>query len=71
MPIRGEPHHGSHKKSNKIVTFANWYEEADGARSAVHNAKLYSRSHHAVTRVYDADGNVIETHEHAGEFREP
>jgi hypothetical protein len=24
-----------------------------------------------VTRVYDAAGNVIETHEHAGEFKEP
>ena len=26
----------------------------------------YSRSHNAVIRVYDAAGNVIETHEHAG-----
>jgi hypothetical protein len=25
----------------------------------------------AVIRVYDAAGNVIETHEHAGEFKEP
>ena len=30
----------------------------------------YSRSHNAVIRLYDAVGNVIETHEHAGEFRE-
>jgi hypothetical protein len=29
-----------------------------------------NRSHDAVIRVYDAAGNVIETHEHAGEFRE-
>jgi hypothetical protein len=28
-----------------------------------------SRSHDAVIRVYDAAGNVIETHEHAGEFK--
>jgi Trypsin-like peptidase domain len=27
-------------------------------------------SHHPVIRVYDAAGNVIETHEHAGDFRE-
>jgi hypothetical protein len=27
------------------------------------------RSHHAVIRVYDDAGNVIETHEHAGEFK--
>jgi len=30
-----------------------------------------SDSGHAVIRVYDAAGNVIETHEHAGEFKEP
>ncbi len=29
------------------------------------------RSHDAVIRVYDKAGNVIETHEHAGEFKEP
>jgi hypothetical protein len=33
-------------------------------------AKRYSRSHHAVIRVYDEAGNVFETHEHAGEFKE-
>jgi hypothetical protein len=31
----------------------------------------YSRSHNAVIRVYDAAGNVIEAHEHKGDFREP
>jgi hypothetical protein len=33
-------------------------------------AKFYSRSHDAVIRVYDAAGNAIETHEHAGDFKE-
>jgi hypothetical protein len=28
------------------------------------------RSHDAVIRVYDEAGNVIETHQHAGDFRE-
>jgi hypothetical protein len=28
-------------------------------------------SHRAEIRVYDNIGNVIKTHEHAGEFREP
>jgi hypothetical protein len=32
--------------------------------------KFYSRSHDAVIRVYDDSGNVIETHEHAGNFKE-
>jgi hypothetical protein len=27
-----------------------------------------SRSHDAVIRVYDAAGNVIQTHEHTGDF---
>ena len=27
--------------------------------------------HDAVIRVYDAAGNVIETHEHKGDFKEP
>jgi hypothetical protein len=31
---------------------------------------FYSRSHDAVIRVYDEAGNVIETHEHAGDFKE-
>jgi len=29
-----------------------------------------NRSHPAVIRVYDAAGNMIETHEHAGDFKE-
>jgi hypothetical protein len=28
------------------------------------------RSQDAVVRVYDEAGNVLETHEHAGEFKE-
>jgi hypothetical protein len=34
------------------------------------NAKFYSRSHDVVIRVYDPDGNVIEAHTHAGDFKE-
>jgi hypothetical protein len=43
-----------------------WYGEPD----AIGYATFYSRSHHPVIRVYDEVGNVIETHEQAGEFRE-
>ncbi len=32
--------------------------------------RFYSRSHHALIRVYDEAGNVIETHEHKGDFKE-
>jgi hypothetical protein len=34
-------------------------------------AMRYSRSHDAVIRVYDVAGNMIETHEHEGDFKEP
>jgi hypothetical protein len=33
-------------------------------------AKFYSRSRHAGIRVYDEAGNVIETQEQAGNFKE-
>jgi len=39
------------------------------ASDAVDYAKFYSRSHDAVICVYDEAGNVIETHEHAGDFK--
>jgi hypothetical protein len=34
-------------------------------------AKFYSRSHHAVIRVFEEVGNVVKTEEHVGDFREP
>jgi hypothetical protein len=34
-------------------------------------AKVFSRSHDAVIRVYDEAGNVIDTHDHAREFVVP
>jgi hypothetical protein len=44
-----------------------WYGEPN---AAISNAIHYSRSHDAVIRVYDEAGDVIETHEHKGDFRE-
>jgi hypothetical protein len=48
-----------------------WYGESNAVSNAIGYAMHRSRSHDAVIRVYDAAGNVIETHEHAGGFREP
>ena len=48
-----------------------WYAGTDAVNNAIGYAKHRSRSHDAVIRVYDAAGNVIETHEYAGEFKEP
>jgi hypothetical protein len=47
-----------------------WYGEPNAVSNAMGNAKFYSRSHDAVIRVYDASGNVIETQEKAGDFKE-
>jgi hypothetical protein len=48
-----------------------WYGEPDAINNAITYAKFFSRSHDAVIRVYDDAGNVIETHEHKGDFKEP
>jgi hypothetical protein len=45
--------------------------EPNASGNAIGYAKHRSRSHEAVIRVYDEAGNVIQTHEHAGEFKEP
>jgi len=41
-----------------------------GEPNAIGYAEHRSRSHHAVIRVYDEADNVIETHEHKGNFKE-
>ena len=45
-----------------------WYEQVP---DAIGYAKHRSPSRRAVIRVYDETGNVIETHEHKGDFKEP
>jgi hypothetical protein len=47
-----------------------WYGDANAVANAVGYANFYSRSHDAVIRVYDDVGNMIETHEHKGDFKE-
>jgi hypothetical protein len=47
-----------------------WYRGPKAITDAVDHAKFRSRSHDAVIRVYDESGNVIETHEHEGDFKE-
>jgi hypothetical protein len=47
-----------------------WYGEPDAISNASGYAKFYSRSDDAVIRVSNGAGNVIETHEHAGDFKE-
>jgi hypothetical protein len=64
-------HRGVDLISNVLPFGRLWYGEPNAAANAVDYAKFFSRSRHAVIRVYDETGNVIETHEHKGDFKEP
>jgi hypothetical protein len=50
-----------------------WYAGPDAVRRAVAYAKYRScsRSRRAIIRVFYEAGNVLETHEHKGDFKEP
>jgi hypothetical protein len=61
----GRSGRGSHTRLD--VRLQNQTALSDAIGYAIH----YRRSHDAVIRVYDELGNVIETHEHAGDFKEP
>jgi hypothetical protein len=51
------------------VSSANFLERLKSSNT-IGYAMHSSRSHDAVIRVYDDAGNVIETHEHKGEFKD-
>ena len=46
------------------------YRGPNAISNAIGYAEHYSRSHDALIRVYDAAGNLIETREHTGDFKE-
>jgi hypothetical protein len=63
------------KRGVDLISYARpfgrlWYDGPSAAANAIGYAKHRSRSHDSVIRVYDAAGNVIETHEHKGDFKE-
>src|SRR6266550_2557140 len=62
--------HGIDLISDVLPYSPLWYAGPNAISNAISFAKSYSRSHDAVIRVYDEAGNVIETHEHKGEFKE-
>ena len=47
------------------------YDGPGALVNAIEYALQHSRSHDAVILVYDDAGNVIGTHEHKGDFKEP
>ena len=63
-------HRGVDLISDALPFGGLWYGEPNAVASAIDYAKFHSCSHDAVIRVYDDAGNAIETHEHAGEFKE-
>jgi hypothetical protein len=64
-------HRGVNLISDALPFGRLWYGEPNAISNAIEYAKFRSRSHHAVIRVRDRAGNVIDTHEHAGDFKEP
>jgi hypothetical protein len=66
----------NHRRGSDLISDALpfgrlWYGEPNATSNAIGYAMHRSRSHDAVIRVYDAVGNVIETHEDKGDFKEP
>ena len=61
---------GSNSKRGSARAGKILIEGPDCAKVLV-GEKFYSRSHDALIRVCDETGDLIETHEHAGDFKEP
>jgi hypothetical protein len=62
-------HRGVDLTSDVLPFDRLWYDGPKAVANAIGYAEHFSRSHHAVIRVYDETGNVIETHEHKGDFK--
>ena len=62
---------GVHLISDVLPFGRLWYGGPDAISDATSYARFFSRSHDAVIRVYDETGNVIKTHEQAGDFNQP
>jgi hypothetical protein len=69
-PPRREDHRGVDLISDVLPFGRMWYGEPNAISSGIGYARFRSRSHDAVIRVYDETGNVTETQEHKGDFKE-
>jgi hypothetical protein len=67
-PPLNSDHRGVDLISDVLPFGRLWYTKPD---DAVSYAAFFSRSHHAVIRIYDDAGNLIETHERKRDFSEP
>jgi hypothetical protein len=62
---------GEVPKKTDVCSVAIRSDRSSHDGNTIGYAKHRSRARDAVIRVYDEAGNVIETHEHAGDFGEP
>jgi hypothetical protein len=70
--IRPRKDHRCFDLISDVLPFGRlWYGEPNAVSNAISYAKFFSRSHDATIRVYKEAGNVIQTHEQAGDFKEP
>ena len=70
--IQLRKHHRGVDLFSDVLPFGHlWCGEPKAVSNAIDYAMHPSRSHDAVIRVYEAAGDVIETHEHAGDFKDP
>jgi hypothetical protein len=67
--IRPSKYHRTFDLISRVLPLGHAAGFLDAA-AAVSYAKSYSDAHAAVIRVYDDAGNVIQTHEHKGDFKE-
>jgi len=69
--VRPRKDHRGFDLISDVLPFGRlWYAEPNAVSNAIGYAKFFGRSHDAVIRVHDAAGNVIETLEHAGDFKD-
>ena len=64
-------HRGADLISDALPFGRLWYDGPNAVSNAIGYVQHCSRSEGAVIRVYDDAGNVIQTHKHAGDFKEP
>ena len=63
--------HGVDLISDVLQFSPLWFAGPNAISNAIGYAKHRSKSDHAVIRVYDDAGNVIVTHEHKDDCKEP
>ena len=69
--VRPRKDHRGGDLISDVLSFGRlWYDGPNAASNAIGYASHYSGSHGVVIRVYDDAGNVVETHQHAGDFKE-